>query len=98
MNQTRKCTATAVASYWLFTSSLLAASWLPPDHNWSISIQGGYYGLLGYGSSTHIIFGSHEDSIRVPLPIYAVAAVGLLPVGISGLFFYGKTKRRHVAA
>ena len=67
-----------------FRQRILAGLVAYPDHDWSIKIGGGSYGLQGFeknphqgvrwGPSTVLRFGSHSK--RIPLPFYGSVTVG----------------------
>lgn len=71
--------------------SAFAASASPlkyaPSHDWAIHSKSAIdyhdqaYGLLGYGNTTVIVFGSH--SLDVPLPIHVVAGMLVLFLGLA---------------
>ena len=61
--------------------ALLATTYLPLDHRWTIRIGEGSYGLLGAGDATWVICGSQSHMIHVH--VYLVSA-GLVLIGALG--------------
>jgi hypothetical protein len=58
-----------------------------PDHDWTVQVAGGTYGLQGYGRGTDLCWGRTYRYVRVPL--YGIVTIGA--IGFLGLSFVGYT-------
>src|SRR5438093_1386021 len=46
-----------------------------PDHDWTLKLAGGWFGIQGYPSSTRLVLGARSAMIPVPFPL--VSGLGL---------------------
>ena len=56
-----------------------------PEHDWTLKIGRGWYGIQGYPWATRLVFGPRSAMIR--LPFSSVAAFGLAAFAAMGMFF-----------
>ena len=48
-----------------------------PDHDWTLKLGRGWYGIQGYPSSTRLVLGARSATIPVPFPLLIVSGLGL---------------------
>jgi hypothetical protein len=83
----KKLTLGASLAFLLATGAQAESCYRPlrPDYNWTVRMEGRYYGLIGYGSTTHVVFG--QRSFSIPLHVFAVT--GAVALSVTGLGFLG---------